>query len=306
SGSRCSRVRNVRTRSSGRCGRASRGSAVAWAAVKALVRRSACSSPSIVCAPRPASDGARCLDLKRRGATLANFTNGQFAAVCRKPGTGTTFFDSRILKDSFLSKNRELKRPEALDRSELLSQGVRPMTSASTSRLKQIAKMTLRLAALTQLALFSAAACSSDNVDRSFSSVACSTAAQCKSNENCVNSVCTAIPTGSAGHGNVAAAGNGSVAAAGNGAVLGTAGAAGTGTAGSGTGGSGTVGTAGSGTVGTAGSGTAGSGTTGTAGSGSVGTGGPGYWTSKDWHGCSWTGVGTDGTSTITPKDFTA
>jgi len=121
--------------------------------------------------------------------------------------------------------------------------------------------------------------------------------------------VCTAIPTGSAGHGNVAAAGNGSVAAAGNGAVLGTAGAAGTGTAGSGTGGSGTVGTAGSGTVGTAGSGTvgtAGSGTTGTAGSGSVGTGGPGYWTSKDWHGCSWTGVGTDGTSTITPKDFTA
>lgn len=183
------------------------------------------------------------------------------------------------------------------------------MTSASTSSLKQIAKMTLRLAALTQLALLSAAACSSDN--RDFGTVACSTAAQCKSNENCVNSVCTAIPSGSAGKGNVGAAGTGNVATAGTGNVAtagtGTVGTAGTGTVG--TGGSGPIGTAGgsntsggSGPTGT----TGGSGPTGTAGSGPVGTAGPGYWTSKDWHGCSWTGVGTDGTSTITPKDFTA
>ena len=30
----------------------------------------------------------------------------------------------------------------------------------------------------------------------------------------------------------------------------------------------------------------------------------PGYWTSQDWHGCAWTGVGTEGASTITPMDF--
>jgi hypothetical protein len=92
---------------------------------------------------------------------------------------------------------------------------------------------------------------------------------------------------------------------------LGTAGAAGSGVGSAGTpgaGGSGSTSTAGaSSTTGGSGTvGTAGSGSTGTAGSGSTGTGGPGYWTSKDWHGCSWTGVGTDGTSTITPKDFTA
>jgi len=182
------------------------------------------------------------------------------------------------------------------------------MTSASPSSLKQIAKMTLRLAALAQLALFSAAACSSENVDRSFGTVACSTAAQCKSTENCVNNVCTAIPTGTAGRGNVGAAGSGTVGAAGTGnvAAAGNGSIATAGTAGLGTGGSGITGTAGSTNTSGGSSSTGGSGTTGTAGSGPVGTGGPGYWTSKDWHGCSWTGVGTDGTSTITPKDFTA
>jgi hypothetical protein len=33
---------------------------------------------------------------------------------------------------------------------------------------------------------------------------------------------------------------------------------------------------------------------------------GKGYWTSKGWHGCSWTGKGTYGTTTITPQDFVA
>jgi hypothetical protein len=31
-----------------------------------------------------------------------------------------------------------------------------------------------------------------------------------------------------------------------------------------------------------------------------------GYWKFGDWHGCAWTGVGTDGTSTIMPMDFIA
>lgn len=183
---------------------------------------------------------------------------------------------------------------------------------ASTSSLKQIAKMTLRLAALTQLALFSAAACSSsDGGNRSFGSVSCTTAAQCKANENCVNSVCTAIPTGSAGHGNVGTAGSGSVGTAGTGSIA-TAGNGPVGTAGTpgvGTGGSGSVGTGGGAPIGTGGgsaTGTAGSGPTGTGGSGPVSGGGAGYWTSKDWHGCSWTGVGTDGKSTIMPMDFLA
>ncbi len=48
------------------------------------------------------------------------------------------------------------------------------------------------------------------------------------------------------------------------------------------------------------------SGTGGTAtGGGTTGNAVPGYWTSKEWHGCSWTGVGEKGASTITPKDFT-
>jgi hypothetical protein len=38
--------------------------------------------------------------------------------------------------------------------------------------------------------------------------------------------------------------------------------------------------------------------------SGSGGTVPPGYWTYGDWHGCSWTGVGRDGVSTIMPMDF--
>jgi hypothetical protein len=174
---------------------------------------------------------------------------------------------------------------------------------ASTSSLKQIAKMTLRVAALAQLALLSAAACSSDGTNRDFrSGAACSTAAQCKANENCLNAVCTPIPTGSAG--SVGSAGNSPIGTAGTGPVGGgTAGSAGTpGIPGAG----GSSNTAGAPPISSGGSSaTAGSGPTGTAGSGPVGNGDPGYWVSKDWHGCSWTGVGTDGTSTITPKDFT-
>jgi hypothetical protein len=59
---------------------------------------------------------------------------------------------------------------------------------------------------------------------------------------------------------------------------------------------------------GSAGAGGATGGAGGTAGSGgSAGsaTGDPpGYWRYGDWHGCSWTGVGRDGMSTVVPQDF--
>lgn len=41
-------------------------------------------------------------------------------------------------------------------------------------------------------------------------------------------------------------------------------------------------------------------------GGGDPGTDPPGYWRYSDWHGCSWTGVGKDGISTIAPQDFVA
>jgi hypothetical protein len=78
------------------------------------------------------------------------------------------------------------------------------------------------------------------------------------------------------------------------------------------------VGTCNLGTGGTGGGSAGTGGVAGTAGTGggNPGTGGvgggdpnnppPGYWTSKDWHGCSWTGVGNAGTSTIMPQDFVA
>jgi hypothetical protein len=122
------------------------------------------------------------------------------------------------------------------------------------------------------------------------------------------NTTCVPIQSGSAGNGSVGTAGNGSVATAGNGAIVGTAGSAGTvGTAGSpGLPGGGSGSVAGAPGAGGSATGTAGSGPTGSAGAaGSNTTAGAGYWTSKDWHGCSWTGVGTDGKSTITPPDFT-
>ncbi len=162
---------------------------------------------------------------------------------------------------------------------------------ASTSVLKQMTKMTLRLAALAQLALLAATAC--DSGERSFDTVACSTAAQCPANQNCVNSVCTAPANGSAGNGNPGSAGSGNPGAAG-----GSAGASGaTSNPGGGSGNS----------TAAAGGSSAGAGPIiGSAGAaGSNTTAGAGYWTSKDWHGCSWTGVGVDGISTVTPQDFT-
>ncbi len=162
---------------------------------------------------------------------------------------------------------------------------------ASTSVLKQMTKMTLRLAALAQLALLAATAC--DSGERSFDTVACSTAAQCPANQNCVNSVCTAPANGSAGNGNPGSAGSGNPGAAGS-----SAGASGaTSNPGGGSGNS----------TAAAGGSSAGAGPIiGSAGAaGSNTTAGAGYWTSKDWHGCSWTGVGVDGISTVTPQDFT-
>ena len=168
---------------------------------------------------------------------------------------------------------------------------------ASTPSLRQFAKLALRLTALTPFALFAAAACSSDGAGKVYGAVSCSTAAQCKANENCVNAVCTAIPSGTAGGGNPGAAGGSNPGAAG-GINPGGAGASGAFNSSAGASGAGTS------TAGATGS-SAGAGPTGSAGGGSVGSAGPGYWTSKDWHGCSWTGVGTAGVSTVTPKDFT-
>ena len=177
---------------------------------------------------------------------------------------------------------------------------------ASTPSLRQFAKLALRLTALTPFALFAAAACSSDGAGKVYGSVSCSTAAQCKANENCVNAVCTAIPSGTAGGGNPGAAGGSNPGAAG-GSNPGAAGGINSGAAGASGAFNSSAGASGAGTstAGATGS-SAGAGPTGSAGGGSVGSAGPGYWTSKDWHGCSWTGVGTAGVSTVTPKDFTA
>ena len=166
---------------------------------------------------------------------------------------------------------------------------------ASTLSLSSIGKLAWRLAAGAQLALIATAACSSSD------SGGGGTAGNGSVGTAGKGSVGTAGngSVGTAGNGSVGTAGNGSVGTAGNGSV-GTAGASGqTGFPGGGSSGNGTS-TAGA-TGSTAG---AGNGTAGAAG-GSNTTGGAGYWTSKDWHGCSWTGKGTDGITTVTPMDFT-
>ena len=111
----------------------------------------------------------------------------------------------------------------------------------------------------------------------------------CPSGQACVNSVCS---TGCAAGLELCVATSSCVApgtcGGGN-----AGGAGGTGATGGASGGPSTGGTGGMDTAGTGGS------------SGSSGnTPPPGYWTYQDWHGCAWTGVGTDGTSTIMPQDF--
>ena len=177
---------------------------------------------------------------------------------------------------------------------------------ASTLNLKQLAKIGLRLAALTPLALLSAAACSSSDPTTP-ASTACGNVAKCPTGQACYNNACVPVQTGAAGGSTLPGAAGGSTipGAAGNTSIPGAGGASGgsTGIPGGGTGNvtgvGGTSATAGSGPIGTAG-------TTGSAGGGNTGTPGAGYWTSKDWHGCSWTGKGTAGTTTVTPQDFTA
>src|SRR5271156_3823878 len=66
----------------------------------------------------------------------------------------------------------------------------------STSSLKQMAKMALRLAALAPFALLAAAACSSSPPAQS---TACGAVAQCPVNQACYNYVCTPIQNGSGG-----------------------------------------------------------------------------------------------------------
>jgi hypothetical protein len=132
------------------------------------------------------------------------------------------------------------------------------------------------------------------------------------------------VSGGSAGSGGT----NGSTGTSGSNGSGGTGGSGGSGSSSvgsSGTGGSTGTGPSGSGGSGGAG-GSAGTGaTTGAGGTTSTGgaagaTGTPvtpppgtntgaapaGYWTSKDWHGCAWTGKGTFGATTIAPQDFVA
>jgi hypothetical protein len=172
---------------------------------------------------------------------------------------------------------------------------------ASTLNPKQMAKMAFRLAVGAQFALLAAAGCSSS--DATPASTACGSVPQCPAGQGCLNNVCTPFQNGSAGNGNPGAAGNGNPGAAGtiNQGFAGASGfinnpAGGSGNATSVAGAGGTTATAGAGPIGTAG-------TVGAAGSGT--SAGAGYWTSKDWHGCSWTGKGTDGVTTVAPQDFT-
>src|SRR6188768_848088 len=166
---------------------------------------------------------------------------------------------------------------------------------ASTSSMKQLATLALRLAALSPFALFTAAACSSS--DPTPARTTCG-GVVCPAGQGCDSSnVCRPFANGSAGGGNPGAAGGINPGAAG---ALGTSGAfnSSAGASGAFTGSAGATGSsAGAPPTGSAGAGAAGGGTT--------TTGGPGYWTSKAWHGCSWTGKGTAGTTTVTPQDFT-
>jgi len=180
---------------------------------------------------------------------------------------------------------------------------------ASPSSLKQLMKMALRLTALAQFALLAGAGCSTSDPAPT---TACGAVAQCPVNQACYNNVCTPIQNGSAGNGSVnpGGAGNGSVNPGGAGAA--NPGGAGAANPGAGSPGSaGLTGNPGGGSgnaTGAAGANTsAGAGAvTGSAGAaGSNTAAGAGYWTSKDWHGCSWTGKGTDGVTTVTPQDFT-
>ncbi|MEI9937604.1 MAG: hypothetical protein WDO69_10335 [Pseudomonadota bacterium] len=173
---------------------------------------------------------------------------------------------------------------------------------ASTSSLKQLAKMTLRLMALAPLALVAVAACSASSPTPA-PATSCGSVAQCPVNQACYNNVCTPIQNGTAGGSNPGGtAGGSNPGGTAGGSNPGSAGAAGT--VGNPGGGSGNA----TGFAGASGASnpSAGAGPTGSAGAGgSNTTAGAGYWTSKDWHGCSWTGKGTDGITTVTPQDFT-
>jgi hypothetical protein len=170
---------------------------------------------------------------------------------------------------------------------------------ASTLNPKQMAKIAFRLAVGAQFALLAAAGCSSSDTPPARTS--CGAVAQCPAGQGCLNNVCTPFQNGSAGNtANPGAAGNtANPGAAGNTTNPGGAGASGA--IGNPGGGSGNA-TSAAGATGSS----AGAGPMGNAGAaGSNTTAGAGYWTSKDWHGCSWTGKGTAGTTTITPADFT-
>lgn len=104
--------------------------------------------------------------------------------------------------------------------------------------------------------------------------------------------------------GSTAACVSGGVDDPGSGSNAGSPGAGSGGGAGIPGGGSGNV-------AGTSMSGGGAGGSPGGGGGGVAGVGGnpvvgnPGYWVSKDWHGCSWTGKGAYGTTTVMPLDFT-
>lgn len=135
-------------------------------------------------------------------------------------------------------------------------------------------------------------ACGQGCVDLStdtFNCGACGT--NCATGQTCSGSVCQgSTPTGTGGTG-------GGVGGASNG---------GSGTGATANGGAAQGGAAQGGAAqGGAAQGGAAQGGSGTGGSTSTGDP-PGYWRFGDWHGCSWTGVGTDGTSNVVPQDFIA
>jgi hypothetical protein len=145
--------------------------------------------------------------------------------------------------------------------------------------------------------------CGTSCVDTTSNSAYCGgCATSCRSDQACVNSVCS-CPSGQSLCNGVCAAscstGTGGGTGTG-GSATGTGGAA-TGTGGTGTGSGGSVGTGGTG-PGTGGTGP------GTGGSGAAGASGTpaGWWTSKTWHGCAWTGIDTVANTTTTnmPRDF--
>ena len=158
---------------------------------------------------------------------------------------------------------------------------------------------TLGLFVGLQAAFLGAAGCSATNSEPSTTKTTSGTGSSTGSSSGST----TGGSTSTSGSGSSGATTGGTTSTGTTGAGGGSGATTGTGTtttagAGGGSGSTTTTTTGGGGSTGAGGSGTGGSG-----GSGG-GTPGAGYWTSKDWHGCAWTGKGTAGVTTVAPQDF--